>query len=169
MALFMCYHRLPAKRVLRREDRTDVLPTDPLEERVDQIMDQIAQLSLLGMKKQSSTMKSDQDKVCFYCQCPGHYAIQFNLTPHKGTRCARCGKLRHSIATCLKKPYQEERLKDAHVESDFKFCLRTGSRPPLRPDQEPDIRQKQVGSPLITGGMYKMLSLPRSAPPMVPW
>lgn len=53
------------------------------------------------------------DKVCSYCQRSGHFSRTSSKNEHRKTRCAFCGKLRHSGSPCLKKQKKESQASSA--------------------------------------------------------
>ena len=86
------------KRVLLR---SDVDPRqDKLDNKVDAITNQRADLSLM-MKKRQWPGDNDTSWTCSYCKEPGHSATRFRSNPHRDTRYPTCEKIGHNTTeTC---------------------------------------------------------------------
>eukprot|EP00737_Agarophyton_chilense_P004355 gb/GEZJ01005436.1/.p1 GENE.gb/GEZJ01005436.1/~~gb/GEZJ01005436.1/.p1 ORF type:complete len:250 (-),score=29.54 gb/GEZJ01005436.1/:2825-3574(-) len=99
----------PPKKVISRS-KTPEAPQ--MEEKVDQLAEQLSKLALFVKKSQTpaSQANKDEQRLCTYCQKPGHYSTRCLLNPHRDTRCGRCGKNGHSIVNCwVRNPNQDKR------------------------------------------------------------
>ena len=87
-----------SKRVLNRPDAQ----TSKVESKVDKLAEQLAELSLI-VRKQTGSSSSDRRETprpCSFCPKPGHGANSYPENPHRDTRCSKCVRLGHSVATC---------------------------------------------------------------------
>ena len=102
-----------SKRILSRPDAG----TRSIENKVDALANQLAELSLSVRKGASSsaatsTIKptdASEEKTCSYFKNLGHYATSCPSNPHRNTKCSRCGKRGHAEATCWK-TFKEEKV-----------------------------------------------------------
>ena len=85
------------KRILTRSD-TDSRE-DKLENKVDAITSQLAELSFM-MKKRQTPGDSAPSWTCSYCKGSRHSPNRCHSNPHRNTRCPTCGKVGHAAETC---------------------------------------------------------------------
>ena len=85
------------KRVLMRSDRDP--RQDKLENKVDALTSQLAELSLM-MKKRQTPGESDTRWTCSCCKEPGDSATRCRSNPHRDSRFPTCGKIGHTTESC---------------------------------------------------------------------
>ena len=87
---------------------------------MDKLAEQLAELSLI-VRKQTGASSSDRRETprpCSFCQKPGHGANSCPENPHRDTRCSKCGRLGHSVATCYSRQKGTEKQRSPSTGRD---------------------------------------------------
>lgn len=91
-----------------------------MESKVDNLADQLADLTLLMKKARKNEAGSSashaagadigkgKDRICSFCDTPGHGANRCPNNPNRGVKCPRCGKMGHNESTCWSKKKKED-------------------------------------------------------------
>lgn len=108
------------KRLLVRPDAR----VKNMEVKIDTLADQLADLTLLMKKGQaSSSTQVNADRLCSYCNKPGHGANRCTENPHRDTKCPNCGKMGHSQATCWSKRRSQEKKKEPKDQGESRVSF----------------------------------------------